>query len=239
MTHRIETRAHFVDPSATTLVLSARFAAIASAPGVYGNVSAGTVAIRDEAGASVLTATATTTGTEPTLSVSMPAGIVAGKIYRATWQVTISTALRPMFVPLYALGFDGRDCPVTTNDLLAAHPTLDAVPDTDANWERVIQVAWDRVLSRVVRSEVLRTGLWSVHQLREVTRCAALAGVFRQGATYTAGPALELADHYERRLDDEWRALRLDLDTDLDGDVDAASQPLTTPSFPGVRPATR
>lgn len=239
MTHRIEARPHFVDPSATTLVLSARFATIAAAPGTYGSVSAGTVAIRDEAGASVLTATATTTGTEPTLSVAMPSGLVAGKIYRATWQVTISTALRPMSVPVYVIGFDARDCPVTTNDLLAAHPTIDAYPDTDLSWERVIQAAWDRVLSRAVRSEVLRSGLWSVHQLREVTRCAALAGVFRQAATYTAGPAMDMADHYERRFDDEWRALRLDLDTDLDGDVDAVTQPLTTPSFPGVRPATR
>jgi hypothetical protein len=240
VTWRIEARAAFANPSATTLVLSAKFMLNTAAPGTYATVTACTVGIVDEDGATVLSPTATTTGTEPTLSVAMPASLDVGKIYRATWIPTIGgSAQRAMTVPLYAIGFDARDCPVTSNDVIAAHPTLNVYPSGLVSWENVIQSAWDRVLMRLVRTEMLRKSVWSVLQLRQVTLLASLAAIFRQGATYTGGPALEMAEHYEGLFDDEWRTLRLDVDTDGDGDVDTVTQPLATPTFPGTRPATR
>lgn len=235
MAYRIVPTPGIINPSAATLVRRVYFVDPDAAPGTFKTTTGCTYALHDEAGTAIVAATAATPGSSTLYSASMPAALDVGKLYRETWTPTISGEVtRPITVPVFALGFDYEDCPVSTVDLLSVHPTLTTYPGSAVSWETQIEAAWIRTLTRLGRTSIIRRAMWDVTQLYEVTVYEALAIIFRQAATFTGGPAIEMAREYERLSRDEWESLRIRYDSDGDGDLDGQTQAETRAYPPGA-----
>lgn len=227
----------FLDPAAGVLIEQLRVIDPNTAyPHSLAPVTAATYSVIDDAGTVVYGPVATTvTASAAELNTTLPAGITVGKTYRAKWTTTITGLGSPLIflTPLWPIGVDIDQPMITTEDVILRHPTLSIFPAGQTSWENQIRVAHKQVLLMLTRTDARRQALWSSVQLLTLETFTALGIIFRQAATYTGGPALEMAQNYEKLAMDAWRALRLDVDTDGDGDVDANVQSGTDARFPG------
>ena len=236
-------RLAFVDPASGLLKDQLRLInPNTSYPHTLAPLTAATYTVVDNAGATVYgPVSATVSGNLAEIEVALPSGITVGKFYRAKWSTTITgeTAGLLFFTPLWPIGVDVDQPLITTEDVILRHPTLSLFPSGQTSWENQILMAHKVTLLRLTGTDIRRQAVWSPAQLLTVETYTALGIIFRQAATFTSGPALEMAQHYETLAQDEWRALRIDVDTDGDNDVDANVQTGTDARFPGGPQVTR
>lgn len=179
--------------------------------------------LKNQAGATVETATGTlVSGLANTIRVgtALSADLDPTVLYLENWSGTIAS--QPIHARREARASNAplRFSPITTANVLRAHPDLTDYPGTQTSWQPQIDRSWSRVLTRLV-AQTKRADIWTPGMLAPVAQAAALADIYRSMATFVGGPWLDFAAQYDARTEAEWRALRLWFDDDGDGDLDS------------------
>lgn len=115
-----------------------------------------------------------------------------------------------------------RVAPVTTSEVLAAHPTWTDYPTSETSWSRLIDAAWADVSRRLFR--VVPPGeVWAPDTL--ATPCLNLVEAmwYEQAATYGGSDYLVSARYYRALYEAWWESNALGVDRDGDGTMDAVT----------------
>lgn len=191
--------------------------------------SSGTVTIYDGGGAEIVSAAAVTiTDSVATYSVlaATTTSLSPASDWWVLWSLTVAGATMTARNRACLVAYQIRP-PVSNRMVLKREPTFTAYPSGASSWQDQIEEAWDTILCRLFAEGKNPHQITNPYALRGSMLCLTLAYICEALATYipqSGSRFVEKGDKYRACYEEQWAALRFDVDTDDDGAADATNQ---------------